>query len=92
MIAHVLGIILISILIIGCFLTWRYEKRRYNNGYCSCGARWLHLDCDSQGGDIWKCERCRQSFWSSWIRPKNIYYGKIKYIIKFATKIKSDRK
>lgn len=68
----------IPLIFIGCFLIWRYEKRRYNNGYCSCGGRWIHHDYDSQCGDGWKCERCGRGFWSSWIRPKNVYYGEIK--------------
>lgn len=56
----------------------RYAEWGSGNGYCSCGARWIHFDCDSQGGDGWECERCGRGFWSSWIRPKNIYYGTVK--------------
>ena len=71
------GIAILLVIVVGSLLCWRSEKRQYNNGYCSCGARWIHFDCDSQGGDGWKCTRCGAGMWTSWIRPKNIYYGKV---------------
>lgn len=78
MIGIIPGIIILLVAIVGSFLCWRYEKRQYNNGFCpACGARWVHFDCDSQGGDGWKCMRCGNGMWTSWIRPKNIYYGRI---------------
>lgn len=73
-----LAIILLVILLVGGgFVFHAQEKRAYNNGYCSCGARWIHFDCDSQGGDMWKCDKCGAYLDTSWIRPKNIYYGRI---------------
>jgi len=69
--------LLALLLVVPPFFIYRAEKREYNNGYCACGARWIHFECDSQGGDGWKCAKCGAGFWSSWIRPKNIYYGRI---------------
>lgn len=70
-------VVILSLLVVGGVVAYRHEKRAYNNGYCACGARWVHFDCDSQGGDGWKCVKCGAGFWSSWIWPKNIYYGRV---------------
>jgi hypothetical protein len=72
-----LGIFVSFAILIGV-PSYFYEKKRYNNGFCSCGSRWIHFDCDSQGGDMFKCDNCGAYLDTSWIRPKNVYYGKVK--------------
>lgn len=60
-------VLVAALLIIPPLFAYRYEKRAYNNGHCTCGAHWVHFDCDSQGGDMWKCLQCGRYLDTSWI-------------------------
>ena len=45
------------------------EKKKYNNGKCKCGGNWRYFDTDSQGGEGYKCDKCKDVMWISWYRP-----------------------
>lgn len=45
------------------------ERKAWNNGICRrCGGKLYHADTDSQGGKMWRCEKCGGVLWTSWIR------------------------
>lgn len=61
------------ICIIGTIWCRQVEKRDWNNGYCSeCNTKWDHVDTDSQGGRMYRCN-CeeRHTCWISYNVDKN---------------------
>ena len=45
-----------------------FEKKEYNNGFCSkCGAELVQYDTDSQGGRCYKCSKCKYPVWVSYL-------------------------
>lgn len=53
------GFVVMVVIMIGCHNTKQKEKRRFNHGVCiNCGAKLRCYDMDSQGGRMYKCDRC----------------------------------
>lgn len=62
-------IIILLFFAIGIPLAYRSEKKSFNNGICpKCGRKLKHIDTDSQGGRLWKCNGigCNYGTWISY--------------------------
>jgi hypothetical protein len=47
----ILGIVILTVMLLGGIWQRRNEKRAWNNGICAAsGEPWRKFDCDSQGG------------------------------------------
>ena len=70
-IAVMLGIIALIIGTVAALIiaSYNYDKKIWNNGFCSCGGKWEYVDSQSKvhgtDGNIWtstsyiyKCNRC----------------------------------
>ena len=54
-----LGIVIICFIICGIIWANIKEKKDFNNGICpKCGTPLRHFDDDSQGGQLWCCDKC----------------------------------
>lgn len=53
----VMAFIVIMILITGIIFGRKYEKKKWNNGFCAkCNKPWRYFDNDSQGARMYKCD------------------------------------
>lgn len=60
-------VIVVLLVVTGCYVGWSNEKKWWNNGRCpECNNVWVHFDNDSQGGRGYTCRGCGQYIWISW--------------------------
>ena len=75
----VISTVLIVILIVGVTIGLKYERKVWNDGYCSCGGHWEYVDSESQlhktkdtfwtsTSYIYKCDRCGKMYKFSELR------------------------
>jgi len=64
-----LGFILLTIIIIGCVVGYRMDRRIWNGGICrKNGLPWQVRDYDSQGGALLRAGNVT-AWLHGWIRP-----------------------
>lgn len=74
-----LGAIMISMVVVFMvvlgfgYMEYRYDSRKWNNGYCSCGGKWEYnqpMACDSGILYLYQCDTCgRVQSFQKW-RPE----------------------
>lgn len=70
-ICFVLGAFLAIIGIPG-YLSYRYEKKLFNDGKCAtCDKEWRSFDMASDGSVGYTCDCCDDTVWLSWYSPKS---------------------
>lgn len=68
----VVSALIIIILIVGMMIARHFEKKEFNNGYCTvCNKRLRNFDTDSQGGRGYCCPKCGRTIWVSYPVDKN---------------------